>query len=42
MAYILIVSSRLAQITTELVSEPVTQMIVELENNHLIPVQDDR
>ena len=37
-----LVSSVLALEATELVSEPVTQMTVELINNHLISVQQER
>ena len=37
-----LISSVLALEATELVSEPVTQMAVELINNHLISVQQKR
>ena len=37
-----LVSSDLALEATELVSEPVTQMAVEMINNHLISVQQKR
>ena len=37
-----LVSSLLALEATELVSEPVTQMALELINNHLISIQQKR
>ena len=37
-----LVSSLVALEATELVSEPVTQMALELKNNHLISVQQKR